>query len=151
MSVNLITNGSFEEGNPPTDWIDLDLATLERSSVQKYSGSYSMHIITGETDPALVAQVITVVPNKKYRFRYRIYVVAGSVGHGGAFGIGIDEERTEEWIQEELRGSVSGTGMLVGFGNTGGVGETSNEIYVDDAELTGIVSPGFLLRRRCRR
>lgn len=61
--TNMVVNGSFENGT--TGWAALNF-TMNRSTVQKKHGSYSMPIATPNASHAQISQYVTIVSNNKY-------------------------------------------------------------------------------------
>jgi len=78
-TVELVSNGGMESGNPPTGWSNVNSPnTYERSSTQKHSGSYSLHV----SHPAASrggTQALTVSSNKRYKLSFWYYLVSGNM------------------------------------------------------------------------
>jgi len=77
--TELITNGTMEAD---ANWASSSTPeTNERSTIQKYSGTYSRHIVdsTGSNGGIVSDAFTPFVVGKKYRLAYAYYIVSGSI------------------------------------------------------------------------
>lgn len=82
-TAEIISNGSFEAGNPPTDWTSYGSPdTFEQSGVQKHSGSNSAHLVELHAAATCFYQTLAAgsrIAGHTYRYSFWYYLVSGKM------------------------------------------------------------------------
>lgn len=141
LGPELITNEGFETGDPPSNWVAYNnLETFERSTTQKYGGTYSGHGIDSSASYGGFDQTISVTTGKTYRVSFWYYMVSGSVD---AFWNNVEEENpfvvnltiTGSWQYYETE-QVCPNGDCensINFNNNSN--SVTTEFYIDDVSV----------------
>ena len=77
LGSELIANGGFESGDPPTSWDTFTNVTLERDSVNPYAGTYSGKITSTDATLRLVSQTVSTEVGALYNYQYASRANAG--------------------------------------------------------------------------
>lgn len=119
LGSDVIVNGSFESGNPPTSWTEVSSpTTFEQSSTQHQEGSYSLHVI-GDSQNDGARQYANLTNNLWYVMSGYIYpeTPAGAAyytfGMGGTKGISSPTYTfgtQDTWLHLSIADVVSGSG-----------------------------------------
>ena len=144
-SKNLIQNGGMEVGNPPTGTSPHNSPEiLERSGIDKHSGSYSLHIVDSVPSSAgsfLYDLVNSKIIGRTYKFSYWYKIVSGSIqmqflkGDGSSAIIFANHFDIGNWNYGELVGVEGGAGGPY-YGlvcNLSGIAPA--EFYIDDISV----------------
>jgi len=130
-----VSNGGMETGDPPTGWTAMGTPeTFERSSVDKYSGTYSLHIVDSVGSGGGGLQVIPFVSGKTYTITFRYKIVSGTV-----------RVATNDYLLNEVL-STTGSWLLYNKTNytdagaiqiriTNASGSDPAEFYIDDVSI----------------
>ena len=137
---NLITNGGMEAGDPPTGWMAYGTPeTFERSAVEKYSGSYSAHVV--DSTPSfggfrtISTSLFTV--GKTYKFSFRYYIVSGGINAGNDAEWSKNFTTTGSWEFGEFTGVITSPGSYFMVRNISN--SIAAEYYIDDVSVSEII------------
>jgi hypothetical protein len=136
LGPNLVTNGEMEDGEPPTGWGALTSPTaFERSGTQKYSGSYSAHVVSQGGYRGFL-QNISFVSGKTYKISYWYYLVSGALDVATDVAPWLDTglSTTGSWQYVEHILTVTTESVLNFFSNN-----TAAEFYIDDVSVQEIL------------
>lgn len=143
LGVEMVLNGGMENGNPPTNTANNNATTWEQSGVQKHSGSYSLHVVTGAGGGAgwILTGGASKVAGKKYKLSFWYWLVSGNLqvqflkGDGSASIIIGSYSTTGSWQYAELIAieTVNGTYVAYPFG------PAAAEFYIDDVSTKELI------------
>jgi len=110
---NLVTNGGFETGDPPTGWTAQSSADLDRHSTSPHSGTYCLEINEDGTAYPAAYQDFTVSFGEVYELE--CYIKAGTEAsyalelYNPVPGVVLDgeySEATTSWVRHRLYTSI---------------------------------------------
>ncbi len=146
LGPNLVTNGGMEAGNPPTGWAPWGTPeTFERSTVRKYGGSYSCHVIDSTASYGGFYGYpvnIPVITGRIYKVSFRYYIESGVLNPTFYDGSTYDQTHTYSATGSWLLGEIyftstnTGDGCLIFANNSNTV---PAEFYIDDISIQEVL------------
>jgi len=138
-TVELVSNGGMESGNPPTGWsVSGSPDIFERSGTQKNNGTYSAHIVETSATYSGFEQRHSETAGKQYKLSYWYYLASGRLlvsMMDGTNGVIMHNTHTTNgsWQYSETIYTQTKTGSLAGiiFRSDG----VSAEFYIDDVSV----------------
>jgi len=148
-ATELMTNGTFEAGDPPTGWSVQGTPTIfERSSAQAHLGTYSAHVVNDVANYSGFLQNYWVSAGKKYKRSFWYYIVSGHIlaniypAGGGDPIVSVNlSSPIGQWTYREDVYTATATGNTwEGWLNDG---SGSDEFYIDDDSVKEFIGLGI--------